>query len=327
MRRREFIAALGGAAAAWPLTARAQQADRIRRIGVLLAGTPASFSLRAKALRDGLHALGYREGKTIAVEWKWGEDRGERLPELAAELVQLNVDVIVTGGTPAARALKNATRTIPIVMAIIGDPVAAGLVDSLARPGGNATGFSIIAPDLSGKRLALLKEIVAGMTSAAVMSNAANPQSQIEMSEMQIAARRLGLQLHSIQISPERSVEDAFQTTSPSSIQALVVLTDAILYSQRDRIVALAAERRLPAMYFFSDFARAGGLMSYAPSDTDLFRRAAAYVDRILKGSNPAELPIEQPTKFELAINLKTAKALRLKIPPSLLARADEVIE
>ena len=326
MRRREFIALLAGAAA-WPLPARAQQSRKLPRIGVLLAGTPASFSPRAKALRDGLHDLGYVEGATIAIEWKWGQDRAERLPELAAELVGLNVDAIVTAGTPAAKALKNATRTIPIIMALIGDPVAAGLVETLARPGGNATGFSIVAPELSGKRLQLLKEIVPGISAVAVISNAANPQSQIELREMQVAAQTLDLRLQPIQISAESSLENAFEKLSKESIQALIVLTDAILYSQRSRIVALAAEKRLPAMYFFREFVQEGGLMSYAPSDSDLFRRAATYVDKVLKGTKPADLPVEQPIKFELIINLKTANALGLAVPPTLLARADAVIE
>src|SRR5262249_30614698 len=249
--------------------------------------TPASFSLRAGAFREGLQALGYTEGRTIAIEWRWGEDRVERLPELAAELVRLDVDAIVTGGTPAAKALKNATRTIPIIMAIIGDPVAAGLVDSLARPGGNATGFSIVAPELGGKRLQLLKDVVPGLSSVAVILNVANPQSQIELREMQIAARTLDLRLHPVQMSAESSLENALESIARDSVQALIVLTDAILDSQRNRIVALAARQRLPAMYFFRDFVQAGGLMSYAPSDSDLFRRAATYVDRVIKGANP----------------------------------------
>jgi putative tryptophan/tyrosine transport system substrate-binding protein len=331
MRRREFITLLGGAAAAppllWPLAARAQQARKVPRIGVLLPGTPASFSLRAKAFQEGLRELGYVEGRTIAIEWRWGQDRVEPLPELAAELVRLNVDAIVTGGTPAARALTSATRTIPIIMAIIGDPVAAGLVDGLARPGGNATGFSIVAPELGGKRLQLLKEVVPGISTVAVILNVANPQSQIELNEMQVAARALDLQLRPVQMSAESSLENAFEKMGKEPVQALIVLTDAILYSQRTRIVALAAARRLPAMYFFREFVQEGGLMSYAPSDSDLFRRAAFYVDKVLKGANPGDLPVEQPTKFELIINLKTAKALGLEVPPTLLARADEVIE
>jgi putative ABC transport system substrate-binding protein len=327
MKRREFITLLGGAAVVWPLAARAQQPRKVPRIGVLLAGTPASFSLRANAFRERLQELGYVEGTTITIEWRWGEDRAERLPGLATELVRLNLDAILTAGTPAAKALKNATRTIPIIMAIIGDPVAAGLVDNLARPGGNVTGFSILASDLSGIRLQLLKEIVPAATSVAVMSNAANPQSQIELKEMHVAAQVLNVKLNSIQISAEVSVEIAFEKLNKELAQGLIVLTDPILYSQRNRIVALVAEHRLPAMYFFREFVQQGGLMSYAPSDSDLFRRAAGYIDRVLKGNSPGDLPVEQPTKFELIINLKTAKALGLDVPPMLLARADEVIE
>ena len=325
--RREFITLLGGAAAAWPLAARAQQSRKVPRIGVLLPGTAASFALRTKAFLEGLRDLGYVEGQTIAIEWKWGQDRAEGLPELAAELVGRNVDVIVTGGTPAAKALKSATGTIPIVMAIIGDPVAAGLVESLARPGGNATGFSIVAPDLSGKRLELLKEIVSEVSPVAVMLNTRNPQSQFELKEMQAAARAMGLQLHPIQISPEDKLEEAFAAMSRASARALIILTDPIFFSQRRKIVDLATRSRLPAMYFFQEFAEEGGLMSYGPSDTDLYRRSATYVDRILNGAKPSELPVEQPTKFDLVINLKAAKALGLDISPMLLARADKVIE
>ena len=241
--------------------------------------------------------------------------------------MRLDVDVIVTGGTTAAKALKNATRTVPIVMAIIGDPVAVGLAQSLARPGGNATGFSILAPDLSGKRLQLLKEVLPGLSSVAVISTVTNPQSQIELKETQAAAKILDIVLYSIQVSDEVSVESAFDAIKQASAQAVIVLTDAILYSQRNKIASLAAANRLPGMYNFRGFVEAGGLMSYAPSDTDLFRRAATYVDKILKGASPGDLPIEQPTKYELVVNLKTAKALGLTVPPSLLARADEVIE
>jgi putative ABC transport system substrate-binding protein len=205
--------------------------------------------------------------------------------------------------------------------------VAAGLVDNLARPGGNATGFSIVAPDLSGKRLQLLKEILPQTSSVAVMSNFANPQSQIEFNEMQLAGRTLNLQLRHFQITAETTLEDAFNKIVKESLQALIVLTDPIFYSQRSRIVALAARNRLPAMYFFREFVQEGGLVSYAPSDTDLFRRAATYVDKVLKGANPRDLPIEQPTKFELVINLRTATELGVTIPPTLIARADEVIE
>jgi putative ABC transport system substrate-binding protein len=235
--------------------------------------------------------------------------------------------VILTGGTSAAMALKSATTTIPIVMAIIGDPVAAGLVDSLGRPGGNATGFSIIAPELGTKRLELLKEIVPDAFSVAVLLNSKNPQSRIELNEMQVAARTLGIQLHPIQIASEAALEEAFAALTKAVTQALIVLTDPILFSQRKRIVELANRNRLPAIYFFQGFVEEGGLVSYGPSDADLFRRSAAYVDRILKGARPSDLPVQQPTRFELVVNLKAAKALGLDIPPTLLARADEVIE
>jgi len=276
---------------------------------------------------EGLQDLGYVEGRTVAFEWKWGQDRVDRLPDLAAELVGSQVDVIVTGGTPATKAVKNATRTTPIVMAMVGDPVGAGLVESLGRPGGNATGLSIVATDLSGKRLQLLKEIVPGLSSIAVMSYGANPQSQMELRETQIAAQKLDLQVHSVPISADSSLENAFEKIKKDTVQALIVVTDPILFSQRSQILALAAGSRLPAMYPYRAFSEAGGLISYAPNDRDVFRRAASYVDRILKGANPGDLPVEQPTKFELVINLKTAKALGLTVPLTLQARADEVIE
>jgi putative ABC transport system substrate-binding protein len=276
---------------------------------------------------EGLRDLGHVEGRTVAIEWKWGQDRVDRLPDLAAELVGSQMDVVVTGGTPATKAVKNATRTIPIVMALVGDPVGAGLVESLGRPGGNATGLSIVATDLSGRRLQLLNEIVPGLSCVAVISYGANPQSQIEVMETQIAARRLNLQLHSVPISADTSIENAFEKINKEPVQALIVVTDPILFSQRSQILELAAERRLPAMYPYRAFAEAGGLISYAPNDRDVFRRAASYVDRILKGAHPGDLPVEQPTKFELVINLNTAKALGLTIPPTLLATADAVIE
>ena len=292
----------------------------------LLPGAPATWSLRTNAFLDGLRELGYVEGKTIAIEWKWGDDQLDTLSRLASELVRRNVDVIVTGGTLAAQALKATTRTIPIVMAIVGDPVA-GLVDNLARPGGNATGFSIVGPELGTKRLELLKEIVPNRSSIAVLSNAKNPQSKIEMKEMQTAAEAMGLQLHPAEISTEDGLEDAFVGTKKAAAQALIVLTDPILFSQRKRIVDLASKYKLPAVYFVSGFVEEGGLMSYGPSDADLFRRAAGYVDRILKGTKPGELPVEQPTKFDLYVNLGTAKMLGVTIPESFLARADKVIE
>ena len=256
-----------------------------------------------------------------------GDDRVDTFPERAAELVRSNVDVIVTGGTPAAKALKATTQTIPIVMAVVGDPVAAGLVDNLARPGGNVTGFSIVAPELGTKRLELLKEIVPNLSSIAVLSNPRNPQSKIEMEEMQTAARAMGLRLHPAETSSEDGLADAFAAMNKVGAQALILLTDSIFFSQRKRTVDLANKYRLPGVYFFPIFVEEGGLMSYGPSDADLFRRAAGYVDRILKGMKPGELPVEQPTKFELYINLKTAKALGLNVPNTLIGRADKVIE
>jgi putative tryptophan/tyrosine transport system substrate-binding protein len=327
MRRRDFMVLFALGTTMWPLQAHAQQSRKMPHIGILLPGTPPSFSLRTKAFLDGLKELGYVDGRTIAIEWKWGNDQLDTLSGLAADLVRSDVDVIVTGGTSAAKALKAATRTIPIVMAIVGDPVAAGLVDSLARPGGNATGFSIVAPELGTKRLELLKEIVPNLSTIAVLSNTKNPQSKIEMKEMQIAAQATGIQLHPAEISTEGGLEDAFAAMNKASAQAVIVLTDPILFSQRKRTVDLANKYKLPAVYFFQGFVEDGGLMSYGPSDADLFRRAAGYVDRILKGTKPGELPVEQPTKFDLYINLKTAKALGLTIPATLLATADEVIE
>jgi putative ABC transport system substrate-binding protein len=310
-----------------PLMVHAQHAQKISRIGVLLPGTPESFSLRTKAFLDGLRELGYVEGRTIEIDWKWGQDRVETLSGLAAELVRSNADVIVTGGTSAAQALKAATSTIPIVMAIIGDPVAAGLVGNLARPAGNLTGFSIVAPELGGKRLEMLKEMVPGVSSVAVLLNNKNPQSQIELKEMRSAAQAMGLQLYPTEISTEVGLEDAFASMKKAAVQALVVLTDPILFSQRKRTVDLANKNQLPAMYFFQGFAEDGGLMSYGPSDADLFRRTAGYVDRILKGAKPGDLPIEQPTRFELFVNLKAARMLGVIIPESFLLRADKVIE
>jgi putative ABC transport system substrate-binding protein len=326
MRRREFIV-VAAAATLEPSIVRAQPAAKIPRIGVLLPGMPESFALRTGALLDGLKELGYVEGKTILIDWKWGQDRLQTLPELAAELVRSKPDVIVTGGTAAAQALKTATSSIPVVMAIIGDPVAAGLVGNLARPGGNLTGFSIVAPELGGKRLELLKEIVPGLSAVAVLLNTGNPQSQIELKEMRSAAQAMGLQLVPAGISADIGLDDAFAAIDKTAVQALVVLTDPILFSQRKRTVDLANRQRLPAMYFFQGFVEEGGLISYGPGDADLFRRSAGYVDRILKGARPVDLPIEQPVRFELFINLKAARMIGVTIPESFLLRADKVIE
>jgi putative ABC transport system substrate-binding protein len=274
-----------------------------------------------------IESVRIRRGKSIAIEWRWGNDRVDALPELAAQLARSNVDVIVTGGTYATKALKDATRTIPIVMAIVGDPVAAGLVDSLAHPGGNATGFSIVAPELGTKRLELLKEVMSNLSSIAVLSNELNPQSKIEMKEMQVAAHALGLKLHPVEITTADGLDDAFLAVKQVNVQALILLTDPILFSQRKRIINLATKYKLPAVYFYQGFVEDGGLMSYGPNDVDLFRRAAGYVSKILKAARPAKLPIEQPTKFDLYINLKAAKTLGITISESFLARADKIIE
>jgi putative ABC transport system substrate-binding protein len=327
MRRRDFTVLFVIGATMWPMQIRAQQLRKMPRIGVLLPGAPAMWSLRSKALLDGLRELGYVEGRTIAIEWKWGDDQFDTLSGLAADLVRSNVDVIVTGGTPAAKALTATTRTIPIVMGVVGDPVAAGLVDNLARPGGNVTGFSILAPELGTKRLELLKQIVPNLSSIAVLLNPKNPQSNIEMKEMQTAAQAMGLQLHLAEVSTEDGLDDAFAAINKAGVQALIFLTDSIFFSQRKRTVDLASKYKLPSMYFFEVFVEDGGLMSYGPNDADLFRRAAGYVDRILKGAKAGELPVEQPTKFDLYINLRTAKGLGLDIPFQLQQRADGLIE
>lgn len=328
MRRRDVIIVLaGGGFAAAAARVEAQQPRKIPRIGVLLPGTPASFALRAKALVDGLASAGRIEGKTVAIDWRWGQDRVDTLPALAAELVRSNVDVLVTGGTPAAQALKAATPAIPIVMAIIGDPVGAGLVESLARPGGNATGFSIIAPELGAKRLELIKEVVPALSRVAVLFNTRNPQSQIELKELQAAAQAIAVAVQPAGLSTEADLAEAFASMQAGGAQALIVLTDPVLFSQRSRIVDLANRSRLPGVYFFQGFVEAGGLMSYGPSDVDLFRRAGSYVDRILKGAKPDELPVEQPTKFELAVNRSAARTLGVVVPEAFLLRADMVIE
>jgi putative tryptophan/tyrosine transport system substrate-binding protein len=328
MRRRDFaLLVLGGMAIA-PLRGHAQRsAPRMPRIGVLIPGTPASFAQRVKALGDGLSELGRVEGQTIAIEWKWANDRADQLPELSTQLVQSQVDVIVTGGTPAAKALKAATPSIPIVVAIMADPVAAGLVENLARPGGNLTGFSIVAPELGAKRLQLLKEIVPAISSIAVLMNARNPQSQIELGQMKTAASSMGLRLHPIEVSARGGLEDAFTAMNKVAAQALIVLTDPILFSERKPTVELASRYRLPAVYPFQGYVEDGGLVSYGPSDADLFRRAAGYVDRILKGTKPGDLPVEQPIKFDMYVNLNTARALGVTVPELFLARADKVIE
>ena len=304
--------------------AEAQQSIKIPRIGFLVVPSRSFFADRMESFRQELHSLGYVEGKNILIEYRCAEGKLDRLPELAKELVGVKVDLIVTTSTQSVLAAKNATRTIPIVFAAVQDPVASGIVNSLARPGGNATGSSILGPDLGGKRLELLKEVVPKITQVAFLSGLiATP---VTVKETQAAAQALGLQFQSLEVGDSKDFDRAFEAITKNPAQALLTNPGAIINSHQARIIQFAAKNRLPAMHAGPEFVDAGGLMSYAPSYTDLFRRATVYVDKILKGVKPAELPVEQPTKFEFVINLKAAKQIGLTIPPNVLARADKVI-
>jgi putative tryptophan/tyrosine transport system substrate-binding protein len=325
MRRREFITLLGGLVA-WPVTARAEQGGKIYTVGIFSAGSPTTGAT-VTVLPDALRALGWVEGKNVAFVRRFGENRLERLPELAAELVQLNVDVIVAIGTLAPLAAKRATSTIPIVMTAAGDPLGSGLVASLARPGGNVTGMSLMAPDLGGKRLELLKELSPRLARVAVLWNAANPYPARVFRETQSASRTLGIEVQSLEVRSANDFDGAFETARKQRPDALITVEDPLTYDYRKRIADFAVANRLPSLYGFREFAIAGGLMSYGANIADLVRRAAGYVDKLLKGAKPADLPVEQPTTFELIINLRTARALGLQVPPTLLARADEIIE
>ena len=325
--RREFLATLlGGAAAAWPLAARAQQAAKLPTIGFLGAATPSTTSPWISAFAQRLRELGWIEGRTIAIEYRWAEGREERFAEIAAEFVRLKVDVIVTSGSPAVMASKKATSVIPIVFATAGDPVGTGLVASLAHPGGNATGLSIQMVDTGSKKLELLREVVPGLSRLAMMGNAGNPAVVLEMEEIQATARALALEVTALEIRRAEDITPAFEALK-SGADALYVASDPLLNSNRVRINTLALGARLPTMHGFREYVEAGGLMSYGPSLPNQFRRAADYVDKILRGAKPGDIPVEQPTKIDFIINLTTAKTLGLKIPPTLLARADEVIE
>jgi len=325
VRRREFITLLSGAAVGWPLAAPAQTQPKIPRVGYVFASTPTSVK-HDEWFRQALRELSYVEGQTIVLELRSTEGRLERMPELVAELVGLKVDVLVAVSTPAALAAKNATQTIPIVM-VAPDPVGLGLVGSLSRPDGNVTGLSRFSEAINGKRLELLKELVPGLARVGVLRNPLNPGDPIYWKTTEVAAQRLGVALEALEVSGPEDFEAAFATAKQRNAQALLALEDFITVSYRSRITALAASSRLPAMYPYRELPDAGGLMSYGPSVVHLFRRAATFVDKILKGAKPAELPVEQPTTFELVINVKVAKALGMTIPPSLLARADELIE
>ena len=325
--RRAFITLLGGAAASWPLAARAQQAGKTYTIGRLTAGSYASVSALVEVFEDALREMGWIEGKNIAFEYRSAEDRLERLPELAAELVRLNVDVIAAGGTLAPLAVKRVTSTIPIVMTSAGDPLGSGLVASLARPGGNVTGMSLMVPDLGGKRLELLKEALPRLSRVAVLWNAANPYSANVFKETQVASRTLGIEVQSLETRDPDGFDGAFKAVRRQHPDALVTVEDPLTSDHRKLIADFAAGQRLPSLHGQKEFAAAGGLISYGTSLADVVRRAAGYVDKILKGAKPADLPVQQPTKFELVISLKTAKALGLHVPDRLLALADEVIE
>ena len=324
MKRREFITLLGGAAA-WPLAARAQQSGKLPTIGFLGGATASAWSNWAAAFVHRLRELGWSEGRTVLIEYRWAEGRHDRAAEIAAEFVRLKVDVILTSGG-VLLAAKQATSTIPIVFAVANDPVGAGFVSSLARPGGNITGLSLQTTDLAAKRLELLREVVPGIRRLGVLANIGNAGAVPEIDEVQAAARILGLDVALIEMRRPEDIASAFAAFK-SGVAAIYVCTDPLVLAQRARINTLALAARLPTIYGPREHVEAGGLMSYGANFPDLFRRAADLVDKILRGAKPGDLPVEQPTKFDLVVNLTTAKALGLEIPPTLLARADEVIE
>ena len=325
MNRREFITLIGGAAATWPLAARAQQVGKLPTIGYLGTAAASAWAPWTAAFVQRLHELGWIDGRTVAIQYRWAEGRAERLAEIAGELVRLKVDVIVTGGN-AALAAKQASSVMPIVFALVDDPVGMGLIASLARPGGNVTGLSFQSTDLAGKRVALLREIVPGLRRLAIMANVEYPAAALEMDQVQAAARTLGVDPVALEIRRAEDIAPAFEALRDRA-DALYVVGDALVITYRVRLNTLALIARLPTIYFVREYVEAGGLMSYGPNFPDLFRRAADYVDKILRGAKPGEIPVEQPTKFDLVINLTTAKALGLTVPESFLLRADEVIE
>jgi putative tryptophan/tyrosine transport system substrate-binding protein len=325
MQRREFITLLGGAAVAWPLGARAQQAVKLHRIGILSPDIPPPNFL--DAFRQGLHELGYVEGRNIAFEVVSAEGYSQRLAPLANELVRRKVDVVLGINTPSVQAAKKASATIPIVMTRIADPVKSGLVTSLSRPGGNITGLSFMVDELSGKRLALLKEAIPSVSRVAVLWYEPNPGADIAVGAIKAASRELGLQLLLLPVHKPADLNAAFQAAARDRVEALVVVDDVVTTQHRFEILNLAATHSLAVVSQYRAFAEAGAFLAYGPNTSAMYRRAAYYVDRILKGANAGDLPVEQPIKFDLVINLKTAKALGVTIPPTLLARADEVIE
>jgi len=325
MQRREFIALLGGVAAAWPVGAQAQQAGKQYRIGMLETTGEAVKPADIGAFRKGLRDLGYVEGRNVIIEYRSADGRPERFPALAAELVGLNVDLIVTRGTPAAVAAKNATKTIPVVMAAIGDPLL--VVASLARPGSNITGLSAFVTDLMAKRVQLLKEIVPGLTRVAALLNMSNGSQSDQWKDIEATTHAMGVESQLLDVRKRSDIEPALDNASSQGANALIVGIDTLTQANQQLIIDLAMKHRLPAIYVSREFVDAGGLLAYGVNYPDLYRRAATLVNKIINGVKPADLPVEQPTKFELVINLKTAKALELSIPQGILLRADEVIE
>jgi putative tryptophan/tyrosine transport system substrate-binding protein len=327
MKRKITVLTLCAMLLALCFLAQAQQPTKILRIGCLSAISISANAARIEAFRQGLRELGYVEGKNIVIDWRYAEGKLDRLPALAAELVRLKVNIIVTTGPQSTRAAKEATVTIPIVMANEADPVASGVVASLARPGGNITGLSVMAPEISGKRLELLKEIVPRLARVAVFGTSAQPGNAQSLKETELAAGAFKVQLQYLDVLDTRDIETAFREASKKRADAFLVLQSPVFSSQRKQIAELAVKSRLPAIYPQTEYTEAGGLMYYDASTTDLFRRVATYVDKILKGAKPADLPVEQPTKFEFIINLKAAKQIGLTIPSNVLARADKVIK
>ena len=323
--RRKFLATLGGGAVAWPLAARAQSSSKVWRIGVLETTSMALNAPNFDAFRQSLRDLGYVERKNLIIEYRSAEGRGERFAELTADLLRLNVDVIVTRGTPAVLAAKKATTTTPIVMAAVGDPLR--VVSSLARPGGNITGLSGYTTDLEAKRAQLIKDLVPGAVQVAGLYNMGNPVAPPQWNQLQMAARKLGIELQLLDIRKTEDIAPAFDAATAQRVEAVVVGIDALTQENRTLIARLAADQRLPAIYVSREYIDAGGLIAYGPNYPDLYRRAAIYVDKILRGASPSNLAVEQPTKFELIINLKAARAIGIKVPMTLLVRANEVIE
>jgi putative tryptophan/tyrosine transport system substrate-binding protein len=327
MRRREFIRLLGGAAAAWPLAATAQQPGRVPRIGFLGAVSASSYASQLEGFRLGLRDLGYVEGTNLVIEYRWAEGKYERLRELMAELVGLNVDVIVTHGTPAALIAKQATARIPIVVALVGDPVASGIVASLARPGGNITGQSFFSPELAAKRIELLKELMPQIARIAVLLNPGNPVVMgAELLAMESAAKSLKVEVEQVLVREPNEFERAFDLMPEGLAEAVAITDDSMFIANMTSIAAVVTKRRFVSIGN-KEFAQAGGVMGYGVDFFSTYRRSAVFVDRVLKGAKPADIPIEQATKFQFVINLKTANSLGLTVPPSFLARADEVIE